>query len=160
MVNWLVKKAERTGSETVVKSAWVRSAVKEPRLLGSSKLTRRKLTARFNSMFRIKSKSAVSRVAVDDHNSKWVTIYRYICQNYKDNWIKSIITLVIVTITLHYILNIIILFMEQTRKTMVSFYKWQFLSNVIAPSNTNRMGSFANITSWFQIIKNIVVALI
>lgn len=177
MVSWLVKKAERVNTETVVRAGWVEPAVGEAGPLRSSKLTKRKLTARLNGLFKSKSKSwsnskskskpksessapRASRKDCEIAEGQWVRVYRYIRQNYKDNWVKSIVTLIIVTITLHYILHVIILFMEQTRKTMVSFYKWQFLSNFMAPSGTNIIGSLSNITAWFQIVKNIVMALI
>lgn len=166
MNNWLVKRAERAGNETVMNPIWWNHTVtKEPVKKRTYKMARKKLTTRLSNTFKLSKGKNKEITGVETNKTVWgeriQKTYDYIyCNHYQQNWWKSIITLVIITITLHYLLQIIILLLEQARKTMVSFYKWQILSSVVSPNNNSTLGSIINVSSWFQLLKAIITTLI
>lgn len=108
------------------------------------------------------------------NNSSWINACRYVyldCYYYsKENWFRSIIMLIVITVISNYFVQNLIKLFEQLRITIVSFYKWKILSSFIIPySNDNNSNSniisgsgvsgvsniVMNIISWINFIKNI-----
>lgn len=107
----------------------------------------------------------------DTNNNNWINIYRYIYLNcyyyYKENWLRSVIILIVIAIISGYLIQNLIKLFEQLRITIISFYKWKILSSFIIPhgngnsnnSNNNIIGSGSSIImstiSWINFIKNV-----
>lgn len=176
MVDWLIKRAERGGRETAVKYFWKNMNNQQKRdlvkLTQKDKWTNVKFLSGFKKLQDKRKSQKIKRhadgITTNTSQTRYIQckqVCNYLYRNYQDNWIKFIITAIIITIVAHYLFQAVITFLEQARQTMVSFYKWKILSSVVAPtsiknSNSSYPFDFINITSWINLIKTILSTII